>query len=96
MSTVPVTVKMVMGELAVVHAVATVTSALVNAVVLKPRSSAGDTWTVLNYWYRTSNQQSADPTVLVGPVEELQTTMPVVNGRPQMPKSMEKFESAAT
>lgn len=33
------------------------------------------------YRYCTSNQQSADPIVFVGPVELLQTTIPDVNAR---------------
>jgi hypothetical protein len=44
-----------------------------------------------------SNQQSADPMVLVGPVEELQITIPVEKNLPNFPpKLSEKFLEALT
>ena len=43
-----------------------------------------------------SNQQSADPMVFVGPVDELQTVIPVLIALPCMPKSRAKFEEAGT
>lgn len=47
--------------------------------------------------YCTSNQQSAKPSVLVGPVLELQITIPVEKKRPNLPpKSSEKFDDAGT
>lgn len=43
-----------------------------------------------------SNQQSDDPIVLVGPVEELHITIPFENDRPLRPKSIENELVAAT
>ena len=43
-----------------------------------------------------SNQQSADPMVLVGPVLLLHTLMPVEKLRPRLPKSMLKLVLAGT
>lgn len=48
------------------------------------------------YLYLTENQQSAEPIVFVGPVEELQTTIPVSNHLPISPHSRVKFERAGT
>jgi hypothetical protein len=39
-----------------------------------------------------SNQQLAAPIVLVGPVVELHTTIPVEKNLPYTPKSKEKFQ----
>lgn len=48
------------------------------------------------YVYCTSNQQSAEPIVLVGPVLELQIVMPVDIALPLIPKSIEKLLVAGT
>jgi hypothetical protein len=46
--------------------------------------------------YCTSNQQSALPKVLVGPVDELQITIPAVNALPKGAVSKAKLDCGGT
>ena len=50
----------------------------------------------VRYLITAVNQQSAAPIVLVGPVDELLTAIPLVNGMPVMGTSTEKLDEAGT